>query len=79
MKHKLTQLALLCLIAGTSLAQGESDLIRKKHFNLSDGVALHGYDPVAYFVQGKAVKGNAKSWRHLIRALFTGFHQRLTK
>ena len=60
MKHKLNQLILLCMIAGSSFAQSGSDGIRKKHFNLSDGVALHGYDPVAYIVQGKAIKGNAK-------------------
>jgi YHS domain-containing protein len=31
--------------------------IRKKHFNIEDGVAVQGYDAVAYFKQGKAVKG----------------------
>lgn len=31
--------------------------IRAKHFNLDDGVAIHGYDPVAYFAQAKAIKG----------------------
>lgn len=28
-----------------------------KHLNLADGVALQGYDPVAYITQQKAVKG----------------------
>ena len=28
--------------------------------NQIDGVALHGFDPVAYFTQNKAVKGEAK-------------------
>ena len=33
--------------------------LRKKQFNLDKaGVAIQGYDPVAYFAQGKAVKGN---------------------
>jgi YHS domain-containing protein len=32
--------------------------LRKKQFNLEDGVGIKGYDPVAYFTQGKAVKGN---------------------
>jgi YHS domain-containing protein len=33
--------------------------IRKKHFNLnSSGVAIKGYDPVAYFKQNEAVKGD---------------------
>jgi YHS domain-containing protein len=29
----------------------------KKHFNLKNGLALEGYDPVAYFKQNKAVEG----------------------
>jgi YHS domain-containing protein len=37
-----------------------SDAIRKKNFNISDGVAISGYDPVAYFTQSKAVKGDSK-------------------
>jgi len=32
--------------------------LRKKHFNLEEGLALDGYDPVAYILQNKAVKGN---------------------
>lgn len=32
--------------------------IRVKNFNLEKGVAIQGYDPVAYFTQSKAVKGN---------------------
>jgi YHS domain-containing protein len=31
--------------------------VRAKQFNLEDGLAIQGYDPVAYFVQHKAVKG----------------------
>jgi YHS domain-containing protein len=32
--------------------------IRKKHFNLTDdGIAIKGYDPVAYFIKNDAVKG----------------------
>ncbi len=34
------------------------DALRKKHFNLDDGIAIHGYDPVAYFAEGKAKKGD---------------------
>lgn len=37
-------------------AQDPSEL-RKKQFNLEDGIAIQGYDPVAYFTAGKAVKG----------------------
>lgn len=32
--------------------------IRIKEFNLEKGVAIQGYDPVAYFLQNKAVKGS---------------------
>jgi YHS domain-containing protein len=32
--------------------------LRKKHFNLDDGLALSGYDAVAYINQSKALKGN---------------------
>ena len=31
--------------------------IRKKQFNTENGIAIQGYDAVAYFKQGKAVKG----------------------
>ncbi|MGA0556870.1 YHS domain-containing (seleno)protein [Larkinella sp. VNQ87] len=33
--------------------------VRKQQFNLENGLALQGYDPVAYFTQNKAVKGSA--------------------
>jgi YHS domain-containing protein len=45
---------LLLLVASTALA-GEA----KRYLNLDrHGVALHGYDPVAYFAQNKAVEGD---------------------
>jgi YHS domain-containing protein len=34
-----------------------SNAIHTRQFNLDDGVAIKGYDPVAYFTQNKAVKG----------------------
>ena len=33
------------------------EALRKKHFNLEDGIAIQGYDPVAYFTANKAIKG----------------------
>ncbi len=33
--------------------------IRKKEFNIDNGVALHGYDALSYFL-GKPIKGNKK-------------------
>ena len=34
----------------------DSDALRLKHFNLKNGTAIEGYDPVSYF-SGKPVKG----------------------
>lgn len=55
MKYFLSLTTLLVFILSAT-AQDEVT-IRKKHFNLEDGVAIKGYDPVAYFAQNKAVKG----------------------
>lgn len=41
-----------------SLFAQDATTLRKKQFNLEDGVAIQGYDPVAYFTQNKAVKGS---------------------
>jgi YHS domain-containing protein len=38
----------------------QSDAFRIKQYNLDDGVAIKGYDPVAYFTVGKAVKGTSE-------------------
>lgn len=42
------------LVSACAFAQ---EPLRKKHFNLENGVAIQGYDPVAYFNSNKAVKG----------------------
>lgn len=56
------------LITGITVFAQET--ARKKEFNLSkNGVAIDGYDPVAYFKQNKAVKGSSS---HAI------FHQGVT-
>lgn len=39
-------------LSGAALAAGPSE------FNTIDGLALHGFDPVAYFTVGKATKGS---------------------
>jgi YHS domain-containing protein len=47
-------MSIVCLFANAQDATG----IRKKNFNLNDdGIAIKGYDPVAYFTKGEAVKG----------------------
>ena len=48
--------ALLCFFSFSVSAQDAISL-RKKHLNLENGLAIKGYDPVAYFTQNKAVKG----------------------
>jgi len=37
---------------GQNMAQ-----LRKSQFNLDNGIAMSGYDPVAYFKENKAIKG----------------------
>ena len=43
------------LISGELQAQ---TALRTKQFNLENGLAIQGYDPVAYFTQGKAIEGS---------------------
>ena len=57
MKKYLFLLPLLALGAAGAFAQDASAL-RKKQFNLEDGIGAGGYDPVAYFTEHKAVKGS---------------------
>ncbi len=54
MKKKLVLLIFSLLLMNSSFAQ---IALRTKHFNLENGVAIQGYDPVAYFTINKAVKG----------------------
>lgn len=51
----ITLVSVLLLVSGL-LAQ-DVVALRKKNSNLEEGVAIQGYDPVAYFTQNKAVKG----------------------
>ena len=55
MKTHYVFLAFLLLIFGSVEAQTAT---RTKHFNTEKGLAIKGYDPVAYFIQNKPVKGN---------------------
>jgi YHS domain-containing protein len=41
----------------TTKSQTGSPTLRKKSFNLSEGIAINGYDPVDYFKKNKAIKG----------------------
>lgn len=55
---KATSVFTLILLS-LSLAATSQEAVRKKHFNLKKGLAIEGYDPVAYIKNSKAVKGNA--------------------
>lgn len=59
-KHmKFLSLALFAALAFVQVA-GAQTAVRQKQFNLSKkGLAIEGYDPVAYFTEQKAVKGNS--------------------
>jgi YHS domain-containing protein len=57
MKRKLFITVLAGIIAFTGFAQDAATALHQKHYNLSDGLAIKGYDPVAYFTKGEAVKG----------------------
>lgn len=50
-------IALVALLFGTLLLDGQTKPTVSVDAN---GVGLHGYDPVAYFTEGKAVKGDPK-------------------
>lgn len=55
MKYILV-LIVMALFSFPATAQ-DAGALRKKNFNTEEGVAIKGYDPVAYFTQNKAVKG----------------------
>lgn len=48
-------------------------LQRSKQFNLENGLAIQGYDPVAYFNQNKAAEGNKQ-----LTAIFEGVTYRFS-
>jgi len=51
---------LMILVAGLLMAtfSQAQETLRKKHYNLEKGLAIEGYDPVAYFNLGKAIEGD---------------------
>jgi YHS domain-containing protein len=52
---KTTVISIIAILS-SAIVSAQTDL-RSHQFNLEDGVAIEGYDPVAYFTQKKAVKG----------------------
>lgn len=55
----MKKILLLCCASLVLLTVAHAqNTIRTKQFNLEKGLAIQGYDPVAYFTQHKAVKGD---------------------
>lgn len=50
---------ILFVVISSTLSFSQTAAKRTKEFNLEKGVAIQGYDPVAYFTQKKAVKGKS--------------------
>ncbi|MFN3848785.1 MAG: YHS domain-containing (seleno)protein [Spirosomataceae bacterium] len=48
----------LCFLVGFTTQILAQTAVRAKQFNLENGLAIQGYDPVAYFTQNKAIEGN---------------------
>lgn len=46
--------------AAINIAYAQSQQTRLKHHNHQNGLAIDGYDPVAYFTLNKALKGKAE-------------------
>ena len=57
MRKEFLLIAVVVFSTAVSFSQ-DATAVRKKHFNLSkSGLAIDGYDPVAYFKANKAVEG----------------------
>ena len=54
---KLLSISLAFMIFFVQAYSQDASDVRKKHMNLEKGLAIEGYDPVAYFTMHKAVKG----------------------
>jgi YHS domain-containing protein len=55
----MKNLIVLLLILSTPQLSAQSIAKKSKEYNLENGLAIQGYDPVAYFTQKKAVKGKS--------------------
>jgi YHS domain-containing protein len=58
MKKIFVSIIMSLLLSGQLISQ-EDITIRKKHYNTAKNLAIQGYDPVAYFINKKAVKGGS--------------------
>lgn len=58
-------LATLMLVLAATLANGQNQGYDLKYYNLKNGLAIQGYDPVAYFTDNKAIEGKS-SIKHTV-------------
>jgi YHS domain-containing protein len=58
MKQRSFTVTIMMSLISLSLFAQDATALRKKQFNLDGGIAIDGYDPVAYFKSNKAIKGN---------------------
>lgn len=55
---KMFAFLFISFVSGIISTQAQTNpVVRKQQFNLENGLAIQGYDPVAYFTRNKAVKG----------------------
>ena len=54
-----TKILILLAVIITATSFGQTAAKRKAQFNLENGLAIQGYDPVSYFTQNKALKGKS--------------------
>lgn len=54
---KKIRLVYLLFFVSVLTANAQTDALRKKHINHINGLAISGYDPVAYFTESRAIKG----------------------
>ncbi|MCB1190423.1 MAG: YHS domain protein [Leptospiraceae bacterium] len=55
---KYTLVLSFCFLCSLSTYGQDASEVRKKHYNHKKGLAIQGYDPVAYFTENKAKKGS---------------------
>jgi YHS domain-containing protein len=55
---KTVKILFVMTFIGSIVSAQDATITRKKQFNLEDGLAIQGYDPVAYIIQNKAQKGS---------------------
>jgi len=58
----MKNLFVLLFLAASLVSGAQTSAKRVKEFNLENKLALQGYDPVAYFVQKKALKGKKRNY-----------------